>query len=682
MQAADLEFITKALNQEPFALGLRLVDFGEKRGEDLLRLLSLVLNSIEPPGKAGCSPSGWQDSEALLQALQAIGYGGVPPDLPGREDWIDGVLQGDRATVHPVLRFCLADLGGHRRRAYLHQYLCPLVLPPDEPPNAALDDVGRLRIDALAERYRGLQEEFRAVHEQHEGLHRETEQVAELERDIAHSRREARQLREQIDVLSSQTKRDPEAFQAMLEVTVEMRKLKDESLRFEQRRQEVIDVGIKASEHLEQTKERATILQGQLASDSSIEDILHETNRDLEDLAIAVRSDQLMDVEILKQQLEDLEGQPPSSNKDLLSLQELVTRLDEECISKEMELEARRRAQASKDDISFQEADAATTMLETKKAELHEKREDVERLLSVVAKLDRMANEAARKWRSECSISASATDTHQSKGLEDGVRDMIKNHCDAQARLHDLRSEVAELRKTQQTIKDQTCRVDASIRDREDSQGVGGFRETQRGLEANAEAAGILDAEKGETLKNISELVARIAENVNAKKAVLQPQMQILKARREKFRSMVQLRNEKKGRFQRLSGRLAEGRRDLEQETFQLQDEWIELDGAFHELRISSESASKDLGELLDFENTSTYYREKILELKDREMQLKDEKRRVFEAEKSDTSINQRELFLNLEMLLRMKQGASSSESKEVIIAGNSTRMKIPEITV
>ena len=158
--------------------------------------------------------------------------------------------------------------------------------------------------------------------------------------------------------------------------------------------------------------------------------------------------------------------------------------------------------------------------------------------------------------------------------------------------------------------------------------------------------------------------------------------MQILKARREKFRSMVQLRNEKKGRFQRLSGRLAEGRRDLEQETFQLQDEWIELDGAFHELRISSESASKDLGELLDFENTSTYYREKILELKDREMQLKDEQRRVFEAEESDTSINQRELFLNLEMLLRMKQGASSSESKEVIIAGNSTRMKIPEITV
>ena len=63
-------------------------------------------------------------------------------------------------------------------------------------------------------------------------------------------------------------------------------------------------------------------------------------------------------------------------------------------------------------------------------------------------------------------------------------------------------------------------------------------------------------------------------------------------------------------------------------------------------------------------------------------MQLKDEKRRVFEAEESDTSINQRELFLNLEMLLRMKQGASSSESKEVIIAGNSTRMKIPEITV
>ena len=66
----------------------------------------------------------------------------------------------------------------------------------------------------------------------------------------------------------------------------------------------------------------------------------------------------------------------------------------------------------------------------------------------------------------------------------------------------------------------------------------------------------------------------------------------------------------------------------------------------------------------------------------DREMQLKDEKRRVFEAEESDTSINQRELFLNLEMLLRMKQGSSSSESKEVIIAGNSTRMKIPEITV
>lgn len=222
-------------------------------------------------------------------------------------------------------------------------------------------------------------------------------------------------------------------------------------------------------------------------------------------------------------------------------------------------------------------------------------------------------------------------------------------------------SETMSLRRTEQIIKDRIADVDGHLREREEIDGVGGYLDARKTLEANGELAVDLNAAKGHTLENISNVVSRIAKLIDEKKETLQPQMDLLKEKKAMVRAMEQEHKEKRERYERLSSRFAADRQALEKEAARLQDEWNDTERAYCELQLSKENVEANVKKLEDYTRVNEEYADKLAQQESILQQLGDEKQKIVDRHSEDSK--QRRLFQNLEKLLRLKQAMREKRS-------------------
>lgn len=88
-----------------------------------------------------------------------------------------GLIQGDKKIIHPILEWVFSNIADLKKRSYLAQFLVKLEVPPEM--------LGDSDISYLYELYEGQIEEFKIIHKESEVLKEGVTSVSELRSDIS-----------------------------------------------------------------------------------------------------------------------------------------------------------------------------------------------------------------------------------------------------------------------------------------------------------------------------------------------------------------------------------------------------------------------------------------------------------------------------------------------------------------
>lgn len=147
-------------------------------------------------------------------------------DEEGEAMLVQGLLLGDKATLFPVLAWCLNNLSHLHRRAYLGRYLMPVDVPFDhsQTQDPTLAD--------LHARFRGLQEEFTSVHKAFEEVRAAigTTNSCEIRAQIKQLEEEKHQLEENVERMARVGQREV-GFNEMLSLTRAVREEEEDERR-------------------------------------------------------------------------------------------------------------------------------------------------------------------------------------------------------------------------------------------------------------------------------------------------------------------------------------------------------------------------------------------------------------------------------------------------------------------
>ena len=168
----ELREIVEKLNQEPFNLGLSLVQFDEKIPFEQIELLNTILIVFDKKHDVDLrEEQPEQMYQRIGEFLHVLGYKS-DYDIVFQQ----GIVSGDKRVIHPIVHWLLVGFDQHKKRAYLAQYCVPFEIPED-----ILQDEPMFE---LYQQYKEQQAQFKAVHSHLENLRSSSVSSAELKREI------------------------------------------------------------------------------------------------------------------------------------------------------------------------------------------------------------------------------------------------------------------------------------------------------------------------------------------------------------------------------------------------------------------------------------------------------------------------------------------------------------------
>ncbi|CAK9003894.1 unnamed protein product [Durusdinium trenchii] len=196
--AAQLKEIVDRLNAEPFNLDLSLDPF------ELMEILKKVLTFLDPKHDVDVREEKPDATyQRISEFLHILGY-----QCSFDIEFQQGLMSGDKNTIHPILYWLLNNLEALRKRAYLAKFCMNLEVPEEF-----------LREEQVAEVYRSykeLQSQFKATHSHVEQERQGRMNPSDLQREVQQLDAEREQLAQKIQLLKAKTERD-EGFAQLLQ---------------------------------------------------------------------------------------------------------------------------------------------------------------------------------------------------------------------------------------------------------------------------------------------------------------------------------------------------------------------------------------------------------------------------------------------------------------------------------
>ncbi|XP_026682461.1 intraflagellar transport protein 81 homolog [Diaphorina citri] len=170
-----VKYIVNELNKPPYNKRFNIVSFDSLSSEDLLQVVSDVLGELDASHKVDLRievPE--QTIVRILSFLRVLKY--RPNSEISPQVFRQGLLNGDKHIIHPILEWLLKNTKDLQKRAYLGKYLVKLEIP-----NEILTDVD---IYNIYEQYESLVENFKAVHKESEAIENSGVNINELRNDL------------------------------------------------------------------------------------------------------------------------------------------------------------------------------------------------------------------------------------------------------------------------------------------------------------------------------------------------------------------------------------------------------------------------------------------------------------------------------------------------------------------
>eukprot|EP00929_Paragymnodinium_shiwhaense_P106286 TRINITY_DN7154_c0_g2_i1.p1 TRINITY_DN7154_c0_g2~~TRINITY_DN7154_c0_g2_i1.p1 ORF type:complete len:672 (-),score=263.56 TRINITY_DN7154_c0_g2_i1:173-2188(-) len=640
--AMQLREIVDRLNAEPFNMELSLVGFDEKEPFELMEVLKSVLIYLDNKHDVDIRE---EKPDAMYQriaeTLHVLGY-----QCSFDIEFQQGLLCGDKNTVHPILYWILSNLEPLRKRSYLAKFCVNLEVPEEF--------LREEQVYEVFQQYKELQSQFKATHSHVEQERQGRMNPADLQREVAQLDAEREQLVQKIQQLKMKAERD-EGFAQLLAVTSQLRKEQEEEARLAEKLNEqrillehTEQLYIECSAKLREMRELSN------EDEHSAEVMLKMLRNDVikgRDAFSRVRRETSEKLTRLHE-LDAALSEPPVSRDDVDRVEEEIQGMMVECSKLQETID-----EANKDSRLAVYKQQANLVAKKKEAVLNEKRHLDE-------ELSELSKELSRQER----------DYEQMKGHKFMKRDEFKSYAASlrdksakfkrlKSQLSDMRHEVSVLTRTEQILqaKDPTPH---------------GLREAEAALEKASVEKSAVDKAKGKTLDEISSIVQKINSQLKEKKNRLAPQIKALRSVRQSFQQVEVKYMEKKSAYDQaqasIDGELTKSASDvrtLETEVADAEKNYHELgmllngsdtklQRAHRETRCQrhEERHSKDFGTLTE------QYSAEISKLDEMCRDLRKQQKSV--KENHEDNLKQKKAFVQLEKLMMVKLKTAKMEAQ------------------
>lgn len=160
-----------------------------------------------------------QTAVKMLGFLRILKYK-PPPDVD-MSAFRQGIVTGNKDTIHHILEWALTRLPELKKRAYLARFLVKIELAPDIEGDSDVQD--------LFQEYEHLIDEFKEFHKQYEQVQNSGYSTQEIRKDLTHMEEERDQLSKKIERLKRKVESHPRK-DAMLSIAKKLREEKDKAM--------------------------------------------------------------------------------------------------------------------------------------------------------------------------------------------------------------------------------------------------------------------------------------------------------------------------------------------------------------------------------------------------------------------------------------------------------------------
>ncbi|CAJ1374254.1 unnamed protein product [Effrenium voratum] len=638
--AAQLKEIVDRLNAEPFNCDLSLVGFDEKDPFELMEILKKVLTFLDPKHDVDLRE---EKPDAMYQRiaefLQILGY-----QCSFDREFQEGLMAGDKNTIHPILYWLLNHLELLRKRAYLAKFCMNLEVPEEF--------LREEQVFSTHQHYKELQSQFKATHSHVEQERQGRMNPADLQREVQQLDAEREQLAQKIQLLKAKTERD-EGFAQLLQVTSMLRKEQEEEARLAEKlaeqKYQLEQLYIERSARLREMRE-AQMNEGEGSAEAMLKMLSTEVIKGREALQ-RVRREAEDKMDRLRE-MDSALSEPPVTKMDIDSLENEIQAMQNEMQSLDEKLNEQN--QDSRLAVYKQQANLVA---KKKEAVLKDKK-------TIEDERDILSKELSIKER----------EYEEMKGHKYMKRDDFKNYAAAlrdksakfkrlKAELAELRQELAELEKTEQSLKEK------------DPTPLG-LVETEQMLEKASVEKSQVDRAKGKTLDEISAIVQKINTQLKEKKNKLAPQIKALRSIRQNFQQVEVKYLEKKGQYDQAKTfvdaelskvstdvkQLEQDVQDSEQNYFELNMQLITAESKLQRANFETRCLRKEEGarHSEEFATLSDQYAAEISKLDEQCRELRKDQKVVKESH--EDNLKQKRAFVQLEQLMQIKFKVAKQE--------------------
>lgn len=566
----QLRYVVDTLNLPPYNKRLNLVTFDSLNTFSLLQVLNDVLAEISPDHKIDLreeSPD--QTAIRMLNLLRILQYKPKGDQGEGVTAFRQGLIQGDKATIYPLLHWLLEKTAELKKRAYLAPFLIKIDVPSEY-----LQDETVIEVCTIHDE---LVEQFKELHKTVEQQRSSKFSVAEVRRDIKSMEDEKEQLTKRVEKLRNKSSSVPKQA-PLLDACRKLRKERDKQ---------------------EELAEQRTTQKNQLLH---AQQKIQQLETQLSEL---VDSSEGLNPEKLISQLEE-----ENHLKHILTQETLPKKLEakkKECSELEQVLSEPLLSQASLDALQQQidEANAEISRLMEKRMPgtdpLLDKLAIFRQQASIIAHKKETAADEYKVALDELSAAQGDLSIRQKQLSETEGGEVLREeefkkfvaklrfsnntYKEKKNALSALKAEYGVLARTEEILKSRDENLQDLLVTLEQKKGVHGYRETQENLEHVSTAKSGLDEQKENVLKEMSATIERLNAAIAEKKASLAPMVKELRPLRQKHQELLATHTEKKLAYDTMMAGLESKRSALEQEVRVYWEEIINEHSKYHSLQ-------------------------------------------------------------------------------------------------
>ena len=634
-----------------------LVEFDELEGVSLLKLLSSIFETLSPQAAVDFNNEPFEVCVERLQEflLKTLNYK-VPQMM--QHSFPNAFAMAEKTVMYPIFYWVLKRMPENHKRVYLARFLSRLEIPED----LRMQDDG---LRELSAHYEALRQEFIVVHKRVDALREVHADPAEARRKLKNLEDERDKLQQFISAaqkkLSSLPNKD-----ALVNACHSLNTEREENRKYREKFQE--------QQHALHT---ATRRQGELAGR------LKNVRRDIQEMRVDAMIQRANDEtstnrmkldEQLPQELNEKRAQNAALQRvltepmDIAGLQSEIADLEREIEGLSRKVAERQRPGDDGNSIvqMKQQVQRVTNKKNSSLAELQQLHGDNQRVLDEIREKEtRMAdfrNSNVLKGEDFKRYSMQVTSKTAA------VKQMRK-------RLDDLRGEYGVLQYTEQVLRDRHESLLQDLNLMESKMGAKGFVQTAENLSRVSERKNEVEAAKGQTLEELSQVVQDFVTRIRDLRNKLAPEILKLRNTRQTAQTIEQEYEDKKQTYEYQEQMMMQEVNKLESEVESLSDEAKMNEALFHRLQMQLQLLAvheKRAADERDFQNGNRQYdaahatlgqaltaKTEAVEIRTKELQRK---RRDIE-ENHENSLQQVEWFGALKKIMDAKLASIRTEN-------------------